>query len=45
MEVERGVTPSMIDELHSWDIEGDQKEVESGVNQSILDHLHSLDFQ
>ena len=45
MEVERGVTPSMIDELYSWDIEGDQKEGESSVNQSILDHLHFLDIQ
>ena len=45
MEGERGVTPSMIDELHSWDIERDQKEGESSVNQSILDDLHSLDIQ
>ena len=28
---ESGVTRSMIDELHSWDIQGDQMEDESGV--------------
>ena len=32
MEDESGVTGSMIDELHSWDIQGDQKEGESGAN-------------
>ena len=31
MEGESGVTRSIIDELHSWDIQGDQKEGESGV--------------
>ena len=31
MEGERGVTRSIIDELHSSDIQGDQKEYESGV--------------
>ena len=31
MEGERGVTPSIIDELHSGDIEGDQMEGESAV--------------
>ena len=31
MEGEGGVTRSIIDELHSWDIQGDQKEGESGV--------------
>ena len=28
---ERGVTPSLIDELHSWDIQGHQMEGEGGV--------------
>ena len=27
MEVGRGVTRSIIDELHSWDIQGDQMEL------------------
>ena len=31
MEGERGVTRSIIDELYSWDIQGDQKEGQSGV--------------
>ena len=31
MEGESGVTRSMIDELHSLDIQGDQMEVESGI--------------
>ena len=31
MEGESGVTGSIIDELHSWDIVGDQTEGESGV--------------
>ena len=37
--------PSIIDELHSWDIEGDQKEGESAVNRSIFDEIHSLGIQ
>ena len=31
MEGESGVTQSIIDEAHSWDIQGDQREGESGV--------------
>ena len=31
MEDESRVTRGIIDELHSWDIEGDQMESESGV--------------
>ena len=36
-----GVTQSIIHELHSWDILGDQMRGESGVNRSIYDELHS----
>ena len=32
MEGESGVTRSIIDELDSWDIQGDQMEGESGVS-------------
>ena len=39
------VTRSIIDELHSSDIQGDQMEGESGVTQSIIDQLHSWDIQ
>ena len=35
----------MIDELHSWDIQGDQIKGESGVMRSIIDELRSLDIQ
>ena len=41
MEGENGFTPSIVDELHSWDIQGDQVEGESGVSQSIIAELHS----
>ena len=41
MEGESGFTRSIIDELHSWDIQGDQMECESGVTRSIIDELHS----
>ena len=44
MEDESGVTLSIIDELYSWDIQGDQKERESGVTRSIIDDLHSSDI-
>ena len=40
MEGESRVTPSIIDEIHSWDIQGDQNESKSGVNRSVIDDLH-----
>ena len=40
MEGESGVTLSVIDELHSWDMQGDQKEGKSGVSRSIIADLH-----
>ena len=42
MEDESGVTRSIIDELHSWDIQGDQMEGESGFTRRIIGELHSL---
>ena len=36
MECESGVTRSIIDEIHSLDIQGDQMEGESGVTRSII---------
>ena len=39
MEVESGVTQSIIDELHSSRNEGDQMEGESGVTRNIIDEL------
>ena len=41
METESDVTQSIIDEIHSWDIEGGQKEGEGGVIRSIIDVVHS----
>ena len=45
MEGESGYTGSIIDELHSPDIEGDTMEGENGVTRSIFDALHSWDIQ
>ena len=44
MEVESGVSRSIIDELHSLNIQGDQIEGESGVTRSIIDELVSSDL-
>ena len=41
---ESGVTRSIIDELHSSDIQGDEMAGESGVSGSIIDDLHSSDI-
>ena len=41
MEGESCVTGSIIDELHSSDIQRDQMEAESGVTRSIIDELLS----
>ena len=45
MEGESGVTKSIIDEVQSWDIEGDEMEGESGVTRSIIDERDSSDTQ
>ena len=45
MKGESGVTRSIIDEFHSWDIQGAQMESESGVTRSIIDEFHSSDIQ
>ena len=44
MKGESGVTRSVLDELHSWDLQVDQMEGESGVTRSIIDELHSWDI-
>ena len=38
---ESGVTGSIIDEIHSSEIQGDQMEGESGFIRSIIDDIHS----
>ena len=40
MEGESGATGSIIDEIHSSDIQRDQMEGESSVPRSIIDELH-----
>ena len=45
MKGESGVSRSIMEELHSWHIQGDQMEGESGVTRNIIDELHSWDIQ
>ena len=42
---ESGVTGSIIDELHSSDIQGDEMEVARGVTRSMTVELCSSDIQ
>ena len=44
MRSESVVTRSIIDELHCWDIQGDQMEGECGVTGSISDDIHSSEI-
>ena len=44
MEGESGVTRSIIDELHSWDIQRDQMEGEIGFTLSMIYELLSSDI-
>ena len=44
MEGESGVTRSIIDEVHSLDMQRDQMEGESSVTRSIIDGLHYSDM-
>ena len=44
MKGESDVTRSIIDELHCWDIQGDQMEGECGVTGSIIDDIHSSEI-
>ena len=44
MEGISGFTRSILDEIHSLYIQGDQMEGESGVTRSIFDELHSSDM-
>ena len=45
MESERGVTGSIVDELHSSDIQRQKMAGESGVTRRIIDEIHSSDIQ
>ena len=44
MEGEGDVTRSIIDELHSSDLKGDEIEGENGVIRSINDEVYSSDI-
>ena len=44
MEGESGVNRSIIDELHSSDIQRDHREGEGCVTRSIIDELHCSDL-
>ena len=44
MEGSSGFTPSILDVVHSSDIQGDPMKGESCVTQSIIDELHSWDI-
>ena len=39
------VTRRIIDELHCFDIQGDQMEGEIGFTRRFIDELHSWDIQ
>ena len=41
MEAESAVSGSIIDQLHSSDIQRDEMQGESGVTRSINDEIHS----
>ena len=45
MEGRSGVTRSIIDDIHAWDIERDQMEGGSCVARSIIAELHSSDME
>ena len=44
MSGQSGVTSSIIDELHSSDIQGDQTEGESGLIRSIIDEFLFFEY-
>ena len=44
MEGGSGVTRTIIDELHPWDIQRNQVEGESGVSRNIIDEVHFSDI-
>ena len=44
MEGESSITRSIIDQVHSTYIQGDQMEGEGGVTRRIIDELHCWDI-
>ena len=45
MEVQSGVTQSIMDELHSSEIQFNQMEGEIGATRSIIDEFHSWNIK
>ena len=45
MEGASGLTRSIIDEVHSCDMQGDQMERESNITRSIIGELHSSEIR
>ena len=45
MEGESRVTPSIIDQFDSWEIQGVQMEGQSSLTRSIIDEIHSCKSQ
>ena len=45
MEGDSGVTRSIIDELHSWNIQREKMEGESGVTRKVIHELTSSEIQ
>ena len=43
--MESDFTGSIIDELNSWGLHGDQMEDVSGVTRSIIDEIHFSEIQ
>ena len=44
MESEIDIKRSTIDELHSWDVQRDERAGRSGITRSIIDELHCSDI-
>ena len=44
MEGERGVTPNIVHEHHSWNMQRGKMEGESGVTRRMIHELHSCDI-
>ena len=44
MKVGSGFIRGIIDQLQSWDIQGDKMEGKTGVTRSIIDELQSSDL-
>ena len=44
MKGESGFSRNILDQLQSWDIQGDKMKIESGVTRSIIDEVRFSDI-